>query len=46
MISDCAVEQVLNHVITDSELLFVDSVKELRKCWIANNKKERSVIFT
>lgn len=55
MISDCAVEQVLSHIISDSEL-FVDPVQEseytryflqeCRKHWITNDRKERSLTFT
>lgn len=45
MISDCVVEQVLNHIISDSELPFADPVKECRKFWISNNKKEGSLTF-
>lgn len=32
MISVYVVELVLNHIISDSELLFTDPVKELGKC--------------
>ena len=40
------VEQALNHVISDFTITLINSVKELRKYWIANNRKERSLTFT